>query len=369
MPGVDPWSWHFRAFAYHAGTMAPSTRRSDPNPRWAQFSDDKLLDLRLCDLRITLPGTVLEQRVERLYRELAARDLRFRPHVWLSTSWFSPDGVPGIAIPFYLAHPRLMRLEESQMFGVEGGTPEGSMQLLRHEAGHALDSAFRLHRRASWREVFGRYSEPYRQHYKPRPYSRSFVHHLEFWYAQSHPAEDYAETFSVWLAMPRKRWRAEYAGWPALKKLEYIDDLLAGLAGTDPVVKNTERVGPIEESTKTLRRYYADRQASGQVEMPDVYDHDLQRLFGRRRNGAAATLETASSFLRRHHEELRTSVAPWTGESPFIVEQVLRRVIVRVQKLRLYVTHSERRTLQDSRILLTAQTMNYIHSGSLTRQR
>lgn len=349
--------------------MATSASRSSSSPRWAKFSDEKLLDLRLCDLRITLPGTVLEQRVERLHRELAVHDLRFRPHAWLSTSWFSPDGVPGIAIPFYLAHPRLMRLEESQMFGVEGGTPEGCMQLLRHEAAHALDSAFRLHRRASWRETFGRFSEPYRPHYTPRPYSRSYVHHLEFWYAQSHPAEDYAETFSVWLAMPRKRWRAEYAGWPALAKLEYIDELMAEIAGTAPPVKSAERVEPIAENTKTLRRYYADRQATGVVEMPDVYDHDLQRLFGARDRDADEMPETAAAFLRRHHDELRTSVAPWTGESPFIVEQVLNRVIARVQKLRLYVTNSERKTMQEARIFLTVQTMNYIHSGRLTRHR
>jgi hypothetical protein len=63
--------------------------------------------MRLCDLRLTLTNSSLESSVRRLYGELAAKGIRFRPHFWLAEEWFSPDGVPGIAIPFYLAHPRL----------------------------------------------------------------------------------------------------------------------------------------------------------------------------------------------------------------------------------------------------------------------
>ena len=148
-----------------------------------------------------------QQRVERLHGALALAGLRFRPSVWLSTAWFSPDGVPGFAVPFFLAHPRLAALERAHMFEVEGATREDCARLLRHEAGHALDTAYRLHRRADWREHFGRASEPYRRGYVPRPDSRHYVHHLQGYYAQSHPFEDFAETFAVWLGS-RGRWRA-----------------------------------------------------------------------------------------------------------------------------------------------------------------
>ncbi|PYR84032.1 MAG: hypothetical protein DMG18_10835, partial [Acidobacteria bacterium] len=74
-----------------------------------------MLDLHLCDLPLRIRGTHLELRLEKLYRELAARSLDFRPHVWLAEEWFTPDGVAGFAIPFYLAHPRLMKLERAQM--------------------------------------------------------------------------------------------------------------------------------------------------------------------------------------------------------------------------------------------------------------
>ena len=104
--------------------------------------------------------------VERLYAELERRGIRFRPHVWFSTEWFSPDGIPGIAIPFYVGHPRLQRLEQRMVGKVEGGTRKWRLRILRHEAGHALDSALRAataQRLA--RRVRHAASRPYPRHY------------------------------------------------------------------------------------------------------------------------------------------------------------------------------------------------------------
>ena len=76
--------------------------------------------------------------------ELEARGVTFRPHYWLSDEWFTPDGVPGVAIPFYLAHPRLAKLELAQMLEVEGGDATSCLRILRHEVGHAIDNAYEL---------------------------------------------------------------------------------------------------------------------------------------------------------------------------------------------------------------------------------
>ena len=185
---------------------------------WTRLSDEQLLAMRFCDLKLRIERTPLAKRVRRLYRELDKRQIGFRPHVWLSEEWFSPDGVPGIAVPFYLAHPRLERLERRMMRNVEGGSAESAMRILRHEAGHAIDTAYRLRRRRRWREVFGPASLPYPDTYKARPGSRRYVQHLGEWYAQSHPCEDFAETFAVWLK-PNSAWRRTYAHWPAYHKL------------------------------------------------------------------------------------------------------------------------------------------------------
>ena len=98
------------------------------------MSDEQLLGMRFCDLKLSFERTPLARRVRRLYRELARRGIEFRPHVWLSEEWFSPDGVPGIAAPFYLAHPRLERLERRMMRHVEGGSAESGMRILVERA-------------------------------------------------------------------------------------------------------------------------------------------------------------------------------------------------------------------------------------------
>jgi hypothetical protein len=145
---------------------------------WHRLSDEHLLDMRICDLALKIKGSFLEPHIKRLYSELNDRGIRFKPHVWLSEEWFSPDGVPGIAIPFYLAHPRLMKLERQQMLEVEGGTDTECMRILRHEAGHALDTGFRLHFKRQWRELFGSFAQRYPDFYKPKPKSRNYVLHL-----------------------------------------------------------------------------------------------------------------------------------------------------------------------------------------------
>src|SRR5262245_37154837 len=93
-----------------------------PAEEWASWPDEHLLDLRLCQLGVTIEGSPLEARIAEIQAELTTRGLLgFHPYYWLSAEWFSPDGVPGVAIPFYLAHPRLEKLERTQMLEVEGG--------------------------------------------------------------------------------------------------------------------------------------------------------------------------------------------------------------------------------------------------------
>ena len=122
---------------------------------WASLSDEQLLKIRLKDLKLTVEGTWLEDCVHNLRGELEERGIRVRPHAWISNEWFSPDTTPGIAIPFYLAHPRLMRLERKMIIDVEGGTWSECMRILRHEAGHVVQHAYQLSRRRRWQQLFG----------------------------------------------------------------------------------------------------------------------------------------------------------------------------------------------------------------------
>ena len=328
--------------------------------RLTRIADDELLRHRMCDLAIGLRGTMVEQCIEQLYRELSQRDIEFRPHYWLAEEWFSPDGVPGIAIPFYLAHKRLRRLEQKQMLEVEGGSREECMRILRHEAGHAIDTAYRLRRRRAFRDVFGPISQPYPEYYHPKPYSKSYVVHLDMWYAQAHPIEDFAETFAVWLR-PRSRWRTQYKSWPALQKLEYVDTTMKELHGERPRVTCREEVSPIHTVRKTLRQHYRAKREHYGVDSPDFYDRDLRRLFSD--DPEYATNPTAASFLRSARTEIRRTVARWTGEYQYTIEQVLRQMIQRCRDLRLRLKTSLDDALHDVVVLVTVQTMNYLHGG------
>ena len=147
---------------------APTVKITTPIKNWTKLSDEKLLDMRMCDLDLKIESTPLEGMILKLHNEIAAHKIKLKPHCWLSDEWFAPDGIPGIGIPFYLAHPRLMRLERQQMLDVEGGTKAWCMKILRHEAGHTLDTAYGLHRKKRYREVFGRYSDPYPEFYRPK---------------------------------------------------------------------------------------------------------------------------------------------------------------------------------------------------------
>ncbi len=326
-----------------------------------RLTDEELLEFRLCDLPVRIEGTHLEERVAQLYAELEERGLRFRPHVWLSEEWFSPDGVPGFAIPFYLAHPRLMRLERKQVLEVEGGTAKECMGFMRHEAGHALDNAFRFRSRRRWRELFGLFSQPYPQSYQPEPTSRDFVLHLGAWYAQAHPAEDFAETFAVWLASPPARWRKRYAGWGALDKLEYVNRLAEGVAGAKPSNKRRDVVRPLSQLTMTLREHYRRKREYYAVGLPTNYDRDLKRIFPAESRGEGQ--QTASNFLRRVRRELVQAVAEGTGVHQYTIDQILLKMIDRCKVLRLRLATPEDQAARRVLVMLTVQTSNVIHMG------
>jgi hypothetical protein len=320
---------------WQAPKKAAGPRRPHaPRYAWETLSDDQLLSLRFCDLKLKVQGTELEDAIQRLYRELGMRGLSFRPHCWLAQEWFSPDGIPGIAIPFYLAHPRLTRLERRFMREVEGGNRNWLMRILRHEAGHAIDTAYRLRRRSHWRDVFGPASLPYPETYRPRPGSRRFVQHLGAWYAQAHPTEDFAETFAVWLK-PRSPWRREYLGWPAYAKLQFIDTLASDIGRSKPVVSDRGTVEDVTHETRTLRDHYEQKLARAPLRRRSGADELLLKLFTavpRSRN-----VPKASTVLRELRNPLRQQIVRSGAFSEYLVHQVLRLMIERCESLNLYV--------------------------------
>lgn len=332
----------------------------------AGSSDEDLLAMKLCDLPISAACSRLGERVDRMRDEMASVGLLLRPKVWLSDEWFSPDGFPGIAIPFYLAHPRLARLEKKMMLEVEGGSAKECMKILRHEAGHCVQTAFSLHRRKEWKKHFGDPARAYPESYTPRPYSRRFVLHIDPHYGQAHPAEDFAETFAVWLT-PGSKWRTRYKGWGALKKLEYVDGLMASIAGERPKVRARAAVDPLRSLKHTLGEHYEHRQAVYGADDPDVYVRDLRRLFKGQAGEAGGV--TAASFLRRCKRDVLPVVSRWTGQYQYTVGSFYQEMIERCAEEGLRVGaeqiegDNEDRLRRELSVMLTVMVMNGLRDG------
>ena len=314
-----------------------------------------LLDRRISELGLSIRGSLVEKYVDRLYAELDEKGLRFHPPVYLSDEWGCPDGTPIIGVPFYLADQRLARIEEE--LAVEVESEVDVMRFLRHEAGHAFNYAYRLYDRADWRRIFGPYSRPYRDRFRANPFSRDHVRHILGWYAQKHPDEDFAESFAVWLT-PGRDWRAEYAGWPALAKLEYVDRVMHDLGDDLPVVGLPgEDDLPVESMQYTLAEHYRSLDEPLPLDDERHFDGDLRTLFGSASD--APDGEVAAEFIRRHRREIVSRIAYWTGESTITVRAFIDFLIQRAAALELRVRGLDASTLIEITAFGTAVMMNY----------
>ncbi len=337
-----------------------------PIADWANLSDDELLEKNISRLGLTLVDSELQPLIQQLYRELSEKGLAFHPPCHIGDEWFVPVGIPAIFIPFFLVHDRLRKLERRLILEVEGETPDWFLRLMRHEAAHAYAYAFQLYRKKKWQRTFGLTStDDTPDFYRPRPYSHSYVMHLDDWYAQSHPDEDFAETFAVWLT-PGLDWHARYQGWKALQKLEYVDELMRSIRGMPAGHQPEYRVSDHDGLNIKLKTYYARKRKLYEDSYPDFYDKDLRELF-------AAAPEApdrlkASTFLRQRRRQLMDSVCQWTNEKKFRVNKLLARLIDRCEQLHLYIRaeDAQQKNLQVA-AYITTLVMNHLFTGKFKR--
>ena len=320
---------------------------------------EELLTRPIRDLGLKLEGSPVERFVEQLYGELEAKGLtKFRPACYLTDEWGCPSGEPIIGIPFYLAHAGLAQLER------ETNELEGAreiMMYLRHEAGHAFTYSYRLHNVPEWRQMFGPFRRPYRDNYRPVPFSREYVRHLPGWYAQKHPDEDFAETFAVWLT-PRSNWRKRYRGWPAMEKLRYLDRLARKLRKVEPLRKRGQTDITVDDMEITVADFY-HQSVREEVAVTELTpDTDLRELFpvSKRRKSAAA----ARDFLRRHRKAVAEKVAYWTGAQRPLIKSLLDAIEKRTEELDLRAdAKREEEHLAEITAYVTALAMTYVTKG------
>lgn len=331
----------------------------------ADLSEQDVLQLRLKDLPVSLSSVPMALHMLRVQGELNRKGLRLFPNFWISTEWFVAEGGTGVAIPFYLLHPRLLEMEK-RYTGEAEGEGEEALKLLRHELGHVVDHAFKLRSLSERRALFGLSSQPYLASYEPQKYSRSFVQHLSGNYAQSHPDEDFAETFAIWLT-PGSHWRKKYKNWPAFKKLCFVDRLMRELSGRTPPVRNREKVDSIEHSDLTLEQYYRKKnrylRKEGHFRKLDV---QLLEVFSRE---SLQQPMAADRYLRNHRRDVVREVASRMRMPQYKIGRVVQEMINRCRQLNLQVVTSQRQTNLRLKAVLYRESQHFEKSGLYREKR
>lgn len=337
-----------------------SQAAADTDQAWQHLSDKDLLQVRICDLAVQIEGSDLEPRVAQLLHELEARDLRLKPVVYVSDEWQSPDGQPAIGVPFFLAHPRLKALEFRMTFEVEGGTPNWCMKLLRHEAGHAFDHAYGLSRTRAWAAAFGSPRQRYNPYfYTADPHSKRHVRNVPYNYAQCHPAEDFAETFAVWLN-PSTTWKTRYAGWPAMRKLRYVDRIMRDLRGRPAPRRKVLKQAEARLLRSTLKHYYDRKFRLYNMGDLTFSVRHLKTIF--RPTRARQPQGPASEFVRRHKRRVVDALTAWTGEARPRVERVLAGLAHLCDQHNLVVQKDETATLIRFTTFASTLIVNRVHT-------
>ena len=318
----------------------------------------EILNKPIRDLGLTIEGSSLQRLVQQLYRELEEKGLmKFHPLCYLTDEWGCPSGEPVIGIPFYLANADLAHLEK-EMNDLED--PREIMMYLRHEAGHAFNYAYKLHRTPEWKQLFGPFRRPYHDNYRPIPFSRNFVRHLAGWYAQKHPDEDFAETFAVWLT-PRSAWRKRYRGWGAMAKLQYMNRIARELANVDPVRRRGRTDITVDEMEATVAEFY--QRTNDDIPLADLaLDTDLRDIFdaSKRRK----TARPAHEFLHAQRKAVVDKVAYWTGAQRPLIKKLIEVIEKRIDELGLFAdTARESEHLIQITVYVTALAMNYMARG------
>ena len=317
-----------------------------------------ILNKPICELGLKLEGSALEPFVQQLYRELDRKKVvKFRPDFYLTDEWGCPSGEPVIGLPFYLARPDLSLLEK-QVNDLE--EPNEIMMYVRHEAGHAFNYAYKLYRTDEWKQLFGSFRRPYRDNYRPVPFSRNYVRHLAGWYGQKHPDEDFAETFAVWLT-PRSGWKKRYRGWGAMAKLRYMDRIAKRLSNVDPVRRHGHPDITVDEMQTTVADFY--RQSSNGIPIVELApDSDLMDIFNTPKRKKSAV--PAQDFLRDHRKMLVDKIAYWSPAQRPLIKKLVEAIEQRAGELNLRADPA-RQAEHLAEIAVYASTLvsNYVNKG------
>jgi hypothetical protein len=327
------------------------------------FRESNLFGAPIRDLGLMIEGTRLAPVIDEFRAELAQRGIKVDPRFHLSTEWGVPFGTVVIGIPFYLAHPDLTALHGEQVGHIEGFNSADILRYLRHEMGHVINYAYKLYDLEAWVKLFGSITQPYREDYRPQPFSRRFVRHLPGWYAQKHPDEDFAETFAVWLT-PGSAWRRRYKGWPAMRKLRYVDRMARMFGDQDPIVRTGEVDITVDDMRLTVGEFYKRAEKERDMRVDMAMDVHLSEIFLTRKPREG---RPAAAIVTKYRRELIDKITYWTGVRRAVVRALVEAICKNCERLKLWGEVGEEPVyLVELTAFGTTLAMNFLTRGTFT---
>lgn len=269
---------------------------------------------------------------------------RLTLNFYLSTGYGTVEGTTNIALGFYDTNRYLRELHREYRRWLY--SPQDILATVRHELGHAFCYAYKLYRRKDFRETFnvrGHFFRSYpltnRYVIRANPYSRDFVNPMGDHYAQKHPDDDFAETFAVWLS-PRRTWKRKYRRFPgAMKKLRFVDRVVAELRRSPPEIENDPDLldEQVEDQTITVAQFLKARTTRYRRLATGYVDPDLRRMFRRAsaRTRNSSTFVPAAQFIRANRPLIINRVGAWIRVDPMAIRDLVEKCHDRARDLDL----------------------------------
>jgi hypothetical protein len=327
----------------------------------------EVLSQRICDFNLHIEGSPLEAIIERFRKELLQVGLtQIKPVFYLSDEWGVPEGTVAIGVPFYLADERLRKVQKIKGGWLPGIDAEDILRYLRHELGHVVNYAYRLHETEAWSVLFGPMARPYTDVFHATPFSPDFVRHLPGNYAQKHPDDDWAETLAVWMT-PGSDWRQLYEDSPgALAKLDYCERTMRALRDQEPQVNTVVLEADVRELKLTIQEFYAVEVTASGLPVPRSLVGDLKAIFAAvEKPPEGVRLGSAATLLKRQKDNLYNTVYRWTSADPNAFEPLLDHLIKLAQELGLaYPLSARDDILRELTGFLTTLAMNHVYRGT-----
>jgi hypothetical protein len=342
----------------------------------------EMLNTPINRLGLKLKGSFFEPAIAAVREEMRNAGItKLEPIFYVSTGYGCIAGSAIISLGFYDFHPLLKELNY-ELRGWHYSDAE-LVALLRHEVGHAFCYSYKLYRTPEFRAMFnveGNFFNTYpaEDDYDFNPWSKRHVNPSGDYYAQKHPDEDFAETFTVWLT-PRSGWRKKYARRKTvLQKLKYTQNIVAEWGNQSPPVQTDpswmyERVEDIKQTVATFMHADAAKLKAYEEATTGYVDPDLQSLYRAEprwlnRRSLHKEYLRADIFMREQKLSLINRVSYWVGVDAIVVRDLIEKLIHRARALDLWLERAgHEKKLVELTSYVTALCMNYKYTGGYLR--